>query len=101
MGRMIFKTFVGAVKLAIPVVIRALDYLARITATAVSALWLGVPITTGKLADVWTKKLLQHGVPPQYEDYLYSFFIGLAGSVIFTGWIILAFITVGFMTMIF
>lgn len=101
MGRMIFKTVVNAVKLAIPVVIQALDYLARISVTAVSALWLGVPITTRKLATTWTNRLLQAGIPQQYEDYLYSFFLGLAGSVIFTGWVILAFITVGLLTMIF
>ena len=101
MVRVISRAFVSLVRMVIPWIIRTLDYLIRVIVTAVSSIWLGIPYTTNRLADIWTKRLVQAGVPTQYEEQMYSFFVGLATAIVITGWVILAFITVGLVGMIF
>ena len=101
MVRAISRAFISLIRLAIPWIIRTLDYLIRMVVTAVSALWLGIPFTTNRLADIWTKRLVQAGISNQYEEKMYSFFVGLATAIVIAGWIILAFITVGLVGMIF
>lgn len=94
-------SLVNAFRLIVRYVIRIVDYTLRLIVTAISSIWLGIPFTTQKLADVWTKRLLQVGIPNQNEAHLYSFFVSLAFSMIVTGWVILAFITVGLVMVIF
>ncbi len=101
MVRTIGRVFVSAVRMAIPWLIRLINFLMKTVATSVSALWLGIPFTTNRLADIWSKRLVQAGIPNRYEEQLYSFFVGLATALVATGWIVLSFITVGLLVMIF
>ncbi|MFC1879102.1 hypothetical protein ACFLZW_04245 [Chloroflexota bacterium] len=92
--------FLG-LRFVIPWLMRVMSHTIRLIATSIASLWVGVPTAVNRIADEWSTRALAAGIPTEYDTFLFYASAGVALVTIVSGWIILAFVTVGILMWLF
>ena len=81
------------VRFLLPIVIRLVWFVAwfliRLIFFSVLGLFKGVPTTIRVMATSWTCRVLDMGVPREYDLSVYRFLVVVAFAVLLSGWIVL------------
>jgi hypothetical protein len=90
----LFQAVIFAVRISTPWVLRVMWATIKFSLIALASIWSGIPSAADKIATEWQRRAIYAGYPTVWDRQIYFVFYVIALMTIFTGWVILSFITV-------